>query len=182
MEGNEMIVAISGVSGVGKTTVSRILQKKLKWELVRPDEIAKKKRLYLGYDKKRKSLVVDLNRLKKEINKIAAKEDNVIIESLYAHFFDADLVIVLRCSPEILEKRLKRKYTWHTKITENKEAEMMGLISQEAVRKFGRGRVFELDTTASKPALTAARILRLLKNQTDKSKYSVGWIDWLDKF
>ena len=178
-----MIVAITGVSGTGKTAVSRILQKRLKWKLVRPDEVAEKKKLYLGYDKRRKSLIVDLGRLKKEISRTAQNKPgvNVIIESLYAHFFDADLAVVLRCDPKTLERRLRRKYSWHTKITENKEAEMMGLISQEAVEKFGERKVFEFDTTRSTPGQTANQIVRMLKNKRYGDRHRVGRIDWTGK-
>jgi adenylate kinase len=178
-----MIVAVTGVGGVGKTTVTKILQKKLQWMIVRPDELAKKKNLYLGYDKERKSWVVDLPKLKKEVKKIAKKENNLIIESLYSHFFDADMVAVLRCEPKVLEKRLRKKYSWQTKIVENKEAEMIGIITQEAVEKHGRKKVFEFDTTRVSPAQTAKQIMQVLKGSRSryKLKYRVGRIDWLAK-
>jgi len=174
-----MIVAITGVGGVGKTAVARILKRRLGWKLVRSDDIAKKKKLYLGYDKERKSWIVDLQKLKKELKKIEKKEKNLIIESLYAHLFDADIVAVLRCEPNVLEKRLRRKYSWHTKIVENKEAEMIGAISQEAVEKHGRARVFEFDTTKVKPNWTAKQIIQVIKGE--KKKYKIGRIDWLEK-
>jgi adenylate kinase len=178
-----MIVAITGAGGTGKTTVTKILQKKLRWTVVRPDDLAKKKNLYLGYDKERKSWVVDLPKLKKEVKKIAKKEENLLIESLYAHFFDVDIVIVLRCEPKVLEKRLRKKYSWQTKIEENKEAEMIGVITQEAIEIHEKKKVFEFDTTRVSPAQTAKQVMQVLKGSGSryKLKYRVGRIDWLAK-
>ncbi|HLC39508.1 MAG TPA: adenylate kinase family protein [archaeon] len=172
-----MIVTISGVGGVGKTTVTKLLVKKLKWRLVRPDDIAKKKKLYAGFDKERKSWIVNLEKLGKELRKIEKKEKNVLVESLYAHFFEADIVIVLRCRPEVLEKRLKKKYDWPTKIVENKEAEMIGVITQEAVERHGRSKVYELDTTRATPMQTVGQMMEIIKG--GGKKYKAGRIDWL---
>jgi adenylate kinase len=174
-----MIIAVTGVGGVGKTSVTRILQKKLQWALVRPDEIAKKNNLYNGYDKERKSWIIDLPKLRKEIKKIEKKEKNLLIESLYAHFFDADAVAVLRCEPKVLEKRLRKKYSWPTKIMENKEAEMIGVITQEAIEIHGGKKVFEFDTTRATPQQTAKQIMQVIKGSG--KKYRAGRIDWLKK-
>ena len=169
------ILAISGVGGTGKTETARVLAKKIKWKLVRPDDIAKKKKLYLGYDKERKSRIVDLTKLKKEIKKAEKENKNIIIESLYAHFLPADLIIVLRTNPEVLLKRLKIKYNWKTKITENYEAEMIGLITEESKQK--NKKVYEVDTTKSSPAKTSRIIEKIIFGKT--KKYKAGKIQWL---
>lgn len=169
-----MIVAISGVGGTGKTVTAKVLAKKIKWKLIRPDVIAKKKKLYLGYDEKRKSWIVDLKKLKREIRKSEKENKNIIIESLYAHLLPADMIIVLRCKPKILMKRLRKKYTWQTKITENYEAEMLGIISSEIGR---REKVYEIDTTKSTPIKTAKIMERIIIGKT--KNYKAGKIQWL---
>lgn len=174
-----MIAAIVGVGGVGKTTVARILAKKLGWGILRPDDLAKQRHLYLGYDKKRKSWIVDLKKLKKEVKKIEKRKENLILESIYAHFFDADIVAVLRCEPEVLGKRLKKKYNWPTKVIENKEAEMIGIVTQEAIEKHGKRKVFEFDTTRASPEQTANQIMRVIKKKKFRKSYRAGRIDWL---
>ena len=112
--------------------------------------------------------------------KIGKKEKNLLIESLYAHFFDADIVAVLRCKPKVLEKRLRKNYTWPTKIVENKEAEIIGLITQEAIDKHGKKKVFEFDTTTSPPEKTARQIVQVIRGSG--RKYRAGRIDWLSRF
>ena len=174
-----MIIAITGVAGVGKTSVAEMLRRKTKWTLVRPDDIAKRKKLYLGYDKKRRSRIVDLGKLKKEIRFIARSGGNVIVESLYSHFLDADVVVVLRCSPDVLEKRLKRKYSWPTKILENKEAELIGVVTQEALDKYGRSKVLEFDTTKSTPTRTADEIISALTEKSERRGRFAGRISWM---
>ncbi len=165
-----MIIAITGVSCTGKTETAKVLAKRIGWKLVRPDNVAKKKKLYLGYDKKRKSRIVDLKKLKKEIKKSEKKNKNIIIESLYSHFLPADMIFILRCNPKVLLKRLKKKYTWQTKINENYEAEMIGIIPSEIKKK----RAYEIDTTYSTPLQTAKAIEKIIAGNGNSRK-----IQWL---
>lgn len=170
-----MIVSICGCAGTGKTTVSRLLAKRLKFKLIKLDDVAKKKKFFIGYDEKRKSAIVSVSRLKKEVTQLTKKYHNVVLEGLYAHEFPADFVIVLRCDPEILVHRLKKKYQWPTKIVENTEAEMIGLIAEEAI-DYNKN-VFEVDTSKKTVAQSVKTIEDILKNKN--SKYAAGKINWL---
>jgi len=169
------VIAISGVGATGKTTIARLLAKHLHYKFLRLDVLAKRKRFLLGYDKERKSWIVDMKKLKKEFAAIKRKNKNMVFESLYAHEFPADFVIVLRCNPKILEKRLRKKYSWHTKITENLEAEMIGLITYEAMERSRK--VFEIDTSSKPPKKVVEAIAKILSGQGNK--YKAGRIDWL---
>jgi len=169
------IIAISGCGGVGKTTVARLLAKRLGYKFLRLDVVAKRKKFFLGYDKKRKSWIVDMKKLRKEFLKLKKKNCDMVVESLYAHEFPADFIIVLRCNPKVLEKRLRKKYSWHTKVTENLEAEMLGIITYEALQRSKK--VFEVDTSKKKPWQAVAAIEKILIGRG--SKYKAGRIDWM---
>lgn len=170
-----MIVSIAGVAGTGKTVVSKLLAKELKWKFIKLDNLAKRKKLFLYYDSGRRTHVVDLKGLKKEFRKEAKKYDNMVTESLYSHLFPSDIQIILRCNPKVLEKRLKKKYSWPTKIKENIEAEMINLITEEAMEQ--KKNVYEIDTTRKTSKQTVEAIKKILSGKG--SEYKAGRINWL---
>lgn len=180
-----MIVAISGVGGVGKTSTAEELVKRLnkkrkgkdRFKLVVLNKLAEKSNAYLGFDKKRQSKIVKIGKLKAEVKKLSKLHPNIVMEGHFSHFFPADIVIILRCEPKTLEKRLKKKYDWPTKITENLEAEMISLITEESLPIHRPGTVFEVDTTRSTKAKTAKIIEEIVDGKG--MKYSAGSIDWL---
>ena len=126
-----MKISISGTPCSGKTEVSKLLSKRLNYELIQVNELAKKLDAYIGYDKKRECKILDMDKLKKEINKI---KGDVIIEGHTSHLFSVDVVVILRCDPEVLKKRLEKRYPSNpSKVQENLEAEILGVITSEAV-------------------------------------------------
>ena len=127
-----MLVAISGTPGTGKTTVADALGLALGWHVMHLNGIARSKKLWLGRDRRRGCMVVDVEALQEEVRRIQKKERNLIIESHYAHEMDADVTVILRCSPAELRKRLEKKGWSKTKIDENVEAEIMEVCRQEA--------------------------------------------------
>jgi adenylate kinase len=174
-----MIVAISGVGGTGKTSASKELIRLLKgYRLVLLNALASRTKAYIGYDEKRKSKIVDMRKLKSEVKELEKRQGKIVIEGLFAHEFDADMVIVLRCRPDVLKRRLRKKYKWHTKIAENAEAEMMGIITAEALAKHGRRNVFEIDTTKRSPKQTAQAIRATIEKRP--KAHMAGKIDWME--
>ena len=171
-----MIIAISGTPCTGKTEISELLSKKLKYKLISINELAEELNAFVGYDKERESRILDMDRLKKEIKKL---KGNIILEGHTSHLFPADIVIVLRCNPEILKKRLEKKYPSNpSKVQENLEAEILGVITSEVV--MNNKKVYEVDTSEKSVEKNVNDILKILKGKTEEFK--VGKIDWLEKY
>lgn len=150
------VICITGTPQTGKSMTAKALAKKLGWKLINLNELAKKKNLYCGYDRKRKVRVVDIGKIEKEIKKIMEKEGNLILESHYSHEFPCDLVVVLRTNPAELRKRMEKLGWSREKIEENIEAEIMEVCKTEAL-ELGR-RVIEIDTSKKKLGETVKEI------------------------
>ena len=74
--------------------------------------------------------------------------DGIIVEGHLSHFIDnIDQIIVLRCDPRVLRKRMEKRKYREEKIMENLEAEAMGLIYSQALEIKNGTDVFQLDTT-----------------------------------
>jgi adenylate kinase len=169
-----MIISISGTPKTGKTSVAKALAKKLMWKLVNLNDLAKEKRLYLGYDKSRKSRIVDIGKLKSEVRKLSRSHKNLILESHYSHDMPCDMIIILRTNPAELRRRMRKAGWSKKKIEENTEAEIMGIVREEALENTGKKatkvafrseskRVLEIDTTGRKPEWVAGKIVKKLK-------------------
>jgi adenylate kinase len=175
-----MIVAITGTPGTGKTEVAKALSKKLGWKYFSLNAIAEAGNLYEGYDKERDCTIVDIKRLRGEVNVLAAENRNIIIEAHYAHDMPADVVIVLRTEPSVLRKRMAGKGFHEEKIAENVEAEMMEVIKDEADEKHKN--VYEIDTTRKTAEEAAKEIKRIISSQTFLAKDLVVSEDLLMDF
>lgn len=90
---------------------------------------------------------------------------------------EARLVAVLRCEPTVLRKRLLKRGYPSSKIVENLEAELIGLLLDECLRAYGPALVREYDTTSASPEEVAASIARDTKSSIT-SKRTARWIDW----
>jgi adenylate kinase len=171
-----MKIAISGTPCTGKTKISKLLSKKLKCRLIPINEFAEELDAFVGYDRKMESRILDLDKLKKEVKKI--KED-FILEGHTSHLFSLDLVIVLRCNPEILKERLERRYPNNRlKVQENLEVEILGVITSEAVMI--NKKVYEIDTSKATIEESVNNIMKILEGKT--RNFNVGRINWLEKY
>jgi adenylate kinase len=184
-----MLLAISGTPGTGKTSVAEILVKNLnagvkkaadKYKLVALNKLTEKAKAQVGYDSKRHSTIVGITKLKAALKELTDKHTNIIMEGHFAHLLPADMVIILRCEPKTLERRLKVKYDWPTKVTENAEAELMGIITDEALPMHKVGAISEVDTTKRTAEQTAKIVQKILEGDRQaRLANAVGGIDWM---
>ena len=106
--------------------------------------------------------------------------DDVIVTGHIAPYLlspsQADLVVVLRRSPESLMKTFKERKYSNKKIRENITSEILGITLYDSIKKFGRQKIIEFDTTATS---SNQIIKRLIEALDDDSKRTSGDIDWI---
>jgi len=149
-------IIITGSVGTGKTTLAKKLSRELNFEYLDVNKIVNK--ISEGYDKKRKSKIIDTGKLNKLLikeisiikksnkknpiiknslnNKKNKKIKNgIVIDSHLSHYLPkryVDLCIVTKCDLKELEKRMKKRRYSKDKIRENLDAEIFDICLAEA--------------------------------------------------
>jgi len=177
-----MLVAISGTPGTGKTSVSKILEQK-GFDIVDLNKLAIEKGFIIGVDEKRGSNIIDVNMLNKHIEKNYTKKDAVFVEGHLSHLLkNMDKVVLLRCHPSVLKKRLAKKSWNDRKIKENTDAESLDVILCESVEIHPRKNIFEIDTTDKTVDQVVSCVLEIVENKfKPMKKYNIGYIDWSEE-
>jgi len=183
------IIIISGTPGCGKTSIANELSKLIDARILSLSELAVSDDFSFEYDKDRKTYIVDfkifLPYILKKI-KILQKKDIkfLIVES---HFSDIipnkfiDYIFILRCDPDELAKRLKKKNFSLSKITENVQSEILGNCVNYLVKKKIKKPIFEIDTTKLNIESGAKTLNDIIFAKIDAKNYYLGKIDWLAK-
>lgn len=148
------VISVSGVPATGKTTLSKKLAKKLDFYYIDVNKLISKYKLSEGYDRKRRTKIVDVNKLNKLlINKINQFQKNkklkgIVIDSHLSHYLPkkyVNLVVVTKCGIKELNKRLKKRKYSQAKIMENLQAEIFNICYNEAVME--KHKVLVIGTT-----------------------------------
>ncbi|HME18355.1 MAG TPA: AAA family ATPase [Nitrososphaerales archaeon] len=88
-------------------------------------------------------------------------------------------VVVLRCDPRTLKRRLAERGYGGEKIAENVVAELIGVISSESVAAFGRARVTEVDTSRGSIPAAVDAVTKCLK-RAEGGRAPVDWMGSYD--
>jgi adenylate kinase len=174
------VTAITGTPGVGKSSlVSRL--RRLGVEAHGISEYLGASRVVQGRDRKRGADIVDTKALDRTLLSVVASSPGPwAFEGHFAHDLEvATHALVLRLSPRVLARRLRARGWSQAKVRENVEAEAIDLILQEAVKRHGPRRTFELDCTGLRrhevASIVAAACLgdaKTLKN------LKIGTVNW----
>ncbi len=169
---------------MGKSILATKLSKQLDCQYVDVSTLVKTKKLYDRVDEKRGTLVTNQRRLRAAMNVIISsnrKRPLVITTHYLGNYLPTRRVkycFVLRLNPEKLRQRLVSRKWSRAKISENVEAELIGVCLSEAVGQLGGNRVHEIDTTGK----ASTRVLREITNLVGRKKTftgNAGAIDWL---
>lgn len=168
-----MRVAVTGTPGTGKTSVCEELSRQ-GYRVVDLAALAEEQGLVEHPENGDGPGLVDVDRLKK----VPLPEvELVFLCSHFSHLLDADVVIVLRCSPKALRSRLRKRGWDEAKIRNNIEAEAIDLITVEAVERCKR--VYEVDTTSLEAKQAARQIIEIVDGAVEG--HEAGRIDWSEE-
>ncbi|AKB67285.1 adenylate kinase family protein [Methanosarcina mazei] len=193
-----MLIGLTGTPGTGKTSVSKLLEKRRGWKVVYLNDLIKEEHLYSEVDEERDSVIADMEFIRERLSGILEeekgqhaekakvngeeKENITIIESHLAHYI-TDIVIVLRAYPPELKKRLEKRGYSEEKINENAEAESIDLILAEAFEWCKK--VFEVNTTGRTAEETLGDVEKIIDyilagKENELQEYIPGSLDWID--
>jgi adenylate kinase len=163
-------VALTGTPGTGKSAVAAILARRQR--VIEVDALARG----LGASRGRgRTVEVDLARLRRGRATLRALGRFDVVVGHLAHLLPIRDVIVLRCRPVELERRLRRARRGSPRDRkENYVAEATDVVLLEAVRPGAR--VWEIDTTGRTVSAVARAVDHRIRH---RGRSSYGAVDWL---
>lgn len=162
-----MMCGITGTPGTGKSQVGRELLKRGHTVVSLNATVGP---YVIGDDEERDAKIIDVDRWAAEFVPMEG-----YVEGHLAHLLPCDRIVVLRCRPDELRKRLSRREYRQEKIQENAEAEALDVCLIETVENFEPSQILELDTTALGVA-SCAGIIEGFVNGTVPADF--GHLDW----
>lgn len=176
-----MMIIITGTPGTGKTSVTESLKEDFDAEYISINSLLEDYDLNLGIDEKRGYKIVDTEKMIPIIDQIKkeSEKDVIIFEGHLAQDYpNADLVIVLRCNPDVLKKRLSTRNWKDAKIHENVSAEILGICTEESYELY-RDNVQEIETSDKTIDNLKKDIIEIV---CGKKTYPLGQIDYLSEY
>jgi adenylate kinase len=167
-------IGITGTPGTGKKTVSPILASLLGRQLLEINTLA----IPYSVPDRGGELVVNVKTLGSELRR-RGLSGAVVSGHLLADVLgrsELDFIAVLRCDPAVLKRRLASRGYSHEKVIENVEAELIGVVLDTVVRKFGAPKVHEYDTTRARAASIAKQIA---SDYREGLSQAAPWRDWI---
>ncbi len=171
------IIAVVGTPGTGKKTVSSLLSSHLQIEYLDVNEFSIQRGAVIG--KYGEEYVVSTSKLRRFLLPITKGKPIVLSSHLLPSVLkrgEVELAILLRCAPNVLEKRLSARGYSQDKVRENVAAEILGVVAAEALKAFGVEKVSEHDTTNKSVADTVEEVLAVVLSKAPLKAPSIDWL------
>lgn len=175
------MIIITGTPGTGKTTVSKLLHQRVDSKLISINSLLEDYDLDLGTDELRGYRIVDTDAMIPIVDDIKDKYSDTLIifeGHLAQDYPNSDKIVVLRCNPLVLKRRLSTRDWSDEKIQENVSAEVLGVCTSESYDTYG-DITEEIDTTSMTPEKIVENIIKIVNG--DES-YPLGEIDYLGEY
>ena len=178
-----MSIVITGSPGVGKHTIAKEIERT--WKISELIDINKTAIDAGLVEQGQDALDVDVNKLKKHLEPIVSDipklhwmgRTGLIVGHLAPYVLNAKSChpcIVLRKNPyKLLDIYKKRGYT-EKKMKDNLGSEILGIITNDAIKNFGQEKTFQVDTSDHTPKELAVRIHDIYYGKDNGDN-----IDWL---
>ncbi|MCP1715585.1 adenylate kinase [Methanocalculus alkaliphilus] len=164
-----MMLGLTGVPGTGKTTVADILRER-GVPVIRINDTIEP--YIIGSDPDRDTRIIDEERWAEEFTPFDG-----VVEGHLAHLLPCDRIVILRCNPDVLFKRLITRGYSEEKALENALAEALDTILIEAFEAFESEVIYEFETTDIDSGTVANCVMDVL---ADRATPSHGMCDWSD--
>lgn len=181
MDKQRNIIVLTGIPGVGKTTIADIIAERINGVHIDLSNIALVANLIDSRDDLRNTGIVDLDRIRIRLRqRHEASNEPMIIEGHFASDVVpkewSPFIFVLRKAPWVLRRELESRGYGGDKIWENLDAELVGISLSDAIEAYGPECICEIDTTGRNPKEISEEIISIVKGE---NRCRHGHIDWL---
>lgn len=168
-----MMIGITGTPGCGKTSVAEELRRRGFSVL---DLKTTVKDYVIEHDDELGSDIIDDEKWAEEFPYTEG-----FVEGAFAHYLPCDKIIVLRCRPDVLKKRLEPRGYSVSKVRENLEAEALDVILIETADAFASEQIYEIDTTNIKLDKIADLIISFADDEIESSFGEIDWSEFVNE-
>ena len=141
------VILMTGTPGTGKTTTCKRIKRELKKiektvKILNVSELIKKEELFEAYDADMETHIIDDAHVRRRVKNIinSCRKDYLLIETHTVSTIPRnaiDRAIVLTAETSVLYDRLTERNYPKCKIEENIDCEIMQVVYEEAVQRFG---------------------------------------------
>jgi len=167
-----MMCGITGTPGTGKSLIGEELSRRGHTVVHLTTTVGP---YVIEEDEDRDAQVIDTDRWVAEF-----KPFDGFVEGHMAHYLPCDRIVVLRCRPDELKKRLAQRKYPAKKIRENADAEALDVCLIETVEAFEPGQILELDTTGHDAAYGAGIIEAFILGRVTADFGHIDWSGYLE--